>query len=314
MKPTQAILLPLAVLVFLSLGLACGKPKAAVDPFAGKSAPELMASAQLYLTNGRWDEGRRMLRSLEEHMPSAPEFPKAKLLIADSFFFGSTTAFPEALVEYKSFLNYFPRDERRDYALYRVALCHYVSIENAERDQAETRRALVSFQELIKEAPGSIYALDAKSKITQCWRRLAESELMVGIFYVKSFHYPGAEQRIKTLLETYPEYVDRERAYYFLAEAMRQKPVSMEMIKQFQKDHVKALGKEDFAALTKEEKAALAKEIAVMVKDELAKYAAEAKSYYKKLVESYPGGEWSGKANDRLVEMGQSGLKEELDS
>jgi hypothetical protein len=40
----------------------------------------------------------------------------------------------------------------------------------------------------------------------------------------------------------------------------------------------------------------------------------EAKSYYLKLVESYPGSPWAVRASDRLVEMGQSGLKAELDS
>ena len=314
MKQRKAILFPLSILLILGSAVGCRKPKVANDPFAGKTASEMLASGELYLSNGRWDEGRRILRVIEERLPSSPEFAKAKLLIADSFFFGATNAYPEALVEYKSFLSYFPRDDRRDYALYRIALCHYVSIENAERDQAETRKALNSFQEIIKDAPGSIYALDAKSKITQCWRRLAESELMVGIFYVKSYHYAGAEQRIKTLLETYPEYVDRERAYYFLGEAMRQKPVPVELINQFQKDYLAKLGKDDITALGKEEGALYGKQLSLMLKEERAKYAVEAKGYYKKLVESYPGGDWSGRANERLVEMGQTGLKEELDS
>ena len=314
MKPSKPLLFTLSVLLLLAGALACRKPKVAIDEYAGKTAKDLLASGELYLQNGRWDEGRKILRTIEERLPSSAEFPRAKLLIADSFFFGSTSTFPEALVEYKSFLNYFPRDAQRDYALYRVGLSHYASIENAERDQAETRRALDAFQELMKEAPGSIYSLDAKTKITQCWRRLAESELMVGIFYVKSFHFAGAEKRIKGLLETYPEYADRERAYFFLGEAMRQKPVEPELIKHFQKDYLAKLGKEDGTAFTKEEGAAFGKDFTAMIKEEQAKYAVEAKGYYKKLVESYPGSAWAGKASDRLVEMGQTGLKEELDS
>ncbi|NTV75570.1 MAG: hypothetical protein HGA66_15375, partial [Holophaga sp.] len=48
--------------------------------------------------------------------------------------------------------------------------------------------------------------------------------------------------------------------------------------------------------------------------EELDKYKEEAKGFYQKLVESYPGSEWAGRANDRLLEMGQTGRKEELDS
>lgn len=314
MKLRIRVPLLLSVLLLLGAGVACKKPKTAKDAYRGQTAASLLAQGQVLLQNRKWEEGRKALRTIEEQLPSSAEFPKAKLLIADSFFFGSTSSYPEALVEYKSFLSYFPRSEQRDYALYRVGLCHYASIENAERDQAETRRAMAAFQMLLQEAPGSAYAVDAKAKITQCWRRLAESELMVGIFYVKSFHFAGAEVRIKALLESYPEYVDRERAYYYLGEAMRQKAVPNEAIKEFQKAFLAKIAKDDNAILTKEEKSEYVTSLTKMVETDLAKYRAEAKGFYQKLVESYPTTEWAAKASDRLVEMGTTGLKEELDS
>jgi len=310
--------MPLLLPVLLILGgaLACSSKKVttAPDPYRGKTAAELLASGEIYLQNEKWEEGRKMLRSIEERLPSSKEFPTAKLLIADSFFYGSKTSYPEALVEYKSYLNYFPRSERRDYALFRIALCHYASIENAERDQAETRKAMEAFQELLREAPGSVYAVDAKAKITQCWRRLAESELMVGIFYVNSFNYGPAERRLKGLLETYPDYVDRERAYFFLAEALRKKGLDPDLAKGFQKGFLARLDKDEMAKLTGAEKQKYEEELKQYTAEETAKYRLEARSYYQKLVESYPTSPWASRASDRLVEMGQTGLKEELDS
>jgi len=317
MKPSHAILLPLALLVLLGGVEGCRKPKSAKavkDEYEGRTAPELLATGILYLENGRWEDGRRVLRVIEDRLPSSKEFARAKLLIADSFFFANGTSYPEALVEYKSFLNYFPRDEKRDYALYRVALCHYAAIESAERDQAETRKALDAFQELMREAPGSVYAVDAKAKVNQCWLRIAESELLVGIFYVKSYHFAGAEKRIKDLLETYPEFADRERSYFYLGEAMRQKPVPPMLMLQWQKDYLAKVGKDDMARLTREERAGYDKEFVGKVHDEVDRYRLEARGYYRKLVESYPGSEWALRASDRLVELGQVGLKEELDS
>jgi outer membrane protein assembly factor BamD len=312
LRSTLPLFLPL--LLILGSGVACKKTKLAADPVQGRTAKEILAEGEMLMQNNKWDEGRKVLRVIEERLPSSAEFPKAKLLLADSYFFGSTSTFPEALVEFKSFLSYFPRSEMRDYVLYRIGLCHYASIENAERDQAETRKAMESFQELLKEAPGSVYALDAKAKITQCWRRLAESELMVGIFYVKSFQFAGAERRIKALLETYPEYVDRERAYYFLGEALRQKPVPQEKITNLQKAFLAKVGKDENQKLSKEEEVLYLKELEAMLKEERLGYRDEAKGFYKKLVESYPASDWAGKASDRLVEMGQTGLKEGLDS
>ena len=317
MKLAKAMIFPLSLALLTGGSMGCNKPKTAKatkDEFVGKTPKDMLALGELYLTNGKWEEGRKMLRVIEERFPSAPEFPKAKLLVADSFFFGSTSSYPEALVEYKSFLNYFPRDEMREYARYRIALCHYAAIESAERDQAETRKALDSFQDLMKESPGSIYAVDAKTKVSQCWLRLSEAELMVGIFYVKSYQFAGAEKRLKDLLEIYPEYADRERAYFYLGEAMRQKPVPNSVLQQWQKDYCAKLKKDDFSQFTKEELAEWNKFLTITFKAERDKYITEAKGYYKKLVESYPGSEWAVRASDRLVEMGQAGLKEELDS
>jgi outer membrane protein assembly factor BamD (BamD/ComL family) len=74
------------------------------------------------------------------------------------------------------------------------------------------------------------------------------------------------------------------------------------------------VGKEDAAKLDKKELEDLKASALKLSTDETAKYRQEAKDYYQKLVESYPNSEWTGRAKDRLLEMGQSHVKEELDS
>lgn len=298
-------------LLLAGLGLGCRKPKA-VDRTVASA--ELMATADKQLKQGKFSEARQTLRHLEEYLPGSPEFPKAKLMLGDSFFFQPSPSFPEAEVEYSSFLNYFPRHELRDYALYHRALCHFSSIESAERDQAETRKALDGFQQLLAEAPGSPYAGEARAKILQCWRRIAEHELIVGVFYVNTYFYPGAERRLKALLETYPDYVDRERAYYYLGEAMRQRLLADEELAQFNKEYAAKLQKEDLKDLTKEQILQYGKDFEAYSTEKVKGYRTEARSYYQKLVESYPGSEWARRAADRLVTMGTGGVKEELDS
>jgi outer membrane protein assembly factor BamD len=311
----RTLALPL-LLVSLAgpLSLGCRKTSKTPKKDDSRTATQLKDEATALLLKGKWEEGRRLLRIIEEQLPGSMEFPAAKLLLGDSFFFQGTSTYPEALVEYQSFLNYFPRHEKRDLAMYRVALCHYAAIENAERDQAETRKALEAFQTLLREAPGSPYVVDAKSKTTQCWRRLAEHELMVGVHYVNSYHFGGAERRLKELLETYPDYVDRERAYYFLGEAMRRKFPPQEIFEQYQKEFISKAGKEDPSKLDKKELEELKAGIVKLGEEETAKYRQEARSYFQKLVESYPASEWTARAKDRLLEMGQAHVKEELDS
>jgi len=308
----KRILTALTLITALTgLGLGCRKPKT-VDK--GISAAELMTTADKQMKQGKFNEARITLRQLEQYLPGSVEFPKAKLMLGDSFFFQGSPSYPEAEVEYTSFLNYFPRHELRDYALYHRALCHFSSIESAERDQTETRKALDGFQQLLRESPGSPYVGETRAKILQCWRRIAEHELVVGVYYVNTYYYPGAERRLKNLLESYPDYVDRERAYYFLGEAMRLRLLDKEDIIQFDKDYATKLQKANLRDLSKEEVVQYGKDIEAFSKERIKDYRTEAKSYYRKLVESYPGSEWSRRAADRLITMGIEGVKEELDS
>lgn len=306
--------LPIAGLLLVAGAVGCKKSQAVPDQIKGRTAAQLLEEGHNLLKHGKWEAGRKVLRIIEESMPSAPEFPKAKLLIADSYFYGGSSNFPEGLVEYESFLNYFPRSDVKDYVLHRIGLCHYAAIEGAERDQAETRKALDAFQRLLRESPGSIYAVDAKMKITQCWRRLAESELMVGIFYVNSKHFEGAEKRLKGLLETYPEYVDRERAYYYLGEALRSKTLPAEEALRCRKAFLEKIQKDEDAKLSREEQKQLEVQLRDLEKHELEKYRQEARGYFQKLVESYPASLWAAYAKDRLLEMGHANVQEELDS
>ncbi|WP_243303270.1 outer membrane protein assembly factor BamD [Geothrix oryzisoli] len=298
-------------LLVLGLGLGCRKPKT-VDKTVVSTV--LLATADKQMKQGKFNEARVTLRQLEQYLPGSPEFPKAKLMLGDSFFFQPSPSFPEAEVEYTSFLNYFPRHEWRDYALYHRALCHFSSIESAERDQTETRKALDGFQELLTESPGSPYAREAKAKVLQCWRRIAEHELVVGIFYVNIYYYPGAERRLKALLETYPDYVDRERAYFYLGEAMRQRLFTQEEVAQYQKDYAAKLQKTDLSDMSREQAIEFSKEFTAYTTDRIKGFRDEARSYYQKLVESYPGSEWARRAADRLVTMGTGNVKEDLDS
>lgn len=321
MKQRTLLISTLAALMMMG-GLACKKSPTAPNPskikkeqaaIKGRTAADLVDEAEVRLFHKQWTEGRKLLRLVEENMPSSKEYPRTKLLLGDSYFFAGAPSYPEALVEYQSFLTYFPRNEQRTYTLYQIALCHYAIIETAERDQAETRKAIDAFQKLINEAPGSTYAVDARAKLTQCWRRIAEAELQVGIFYVKTFHYGGAEKRIKDAMEAYPDYIDRERAYFYLGEALRLKNPDFFQVEQFGKDYLTRLGKSDMTKLTRDELIAYRKDLNDYLKGEIDRYRKDSRTYFQRLVESYPNSEWSGRAKDRLLDAGQQ-IKEELDS
>ncbi len=278
------------------------------------NAAELFHTAQEAASSGKWTEARASLRQIEQYFPGSKEFPKAKLLMADSFFFEDNPSYPEAEVEYASFLNYFPRSESKDYVLYQIALCQYASIENAERDQASTQKAIKSFERLIAEAPGSVYTSDARAKMNQCNRRLAEHELVVGLLYLNTYHFSGAERRLKMMLEQYADYADLERAYYYLAEALRQKAPTALEIEAYQKEQLNGLGKDIWDDVSQTDQEKSLKALGDWIGQQREMYIKESKTYYQKLTESYPNSDWGRKAKDRLIELGTTITKLELDS
>jgi outer membrane protein assembly factor BamD len=310
MKP---LALPIAALLVLGGGLACHKPKTGI--YAGETSDQLLEKGRALVKRGKFNDARTLLRYIESNMPGTKAYPEAKLLLGDSFFFQGSPSYPEAMVEYTGFLTYFPNDSRRDYALYQIALCHYAAIDSAERDQTETKAAIQAFSQLLRESPGSPYAQQAKDRVTQCWRRIAEHDLVVGIFYVNSYNYPGAQQRLTNLMETYPDYVDRERAYYYLGETYRQRGITPEELETWGKGELdqKFGGKEAFRDLDKDQQKQMVDDQNAWAKAQIDGWRQQAKEYYQRLVESYPNSEWARHASDRLVEMGQTGLKEELD-
>ncbi len=312
MKVVLKHAVPALALALLMPALGCRKSKK-VPTQAGISAAQLLTEGEALLKRGKWAEGRQRLRVLEENLPGTPEYPAAKLLLADSFFFQGSSSYPEAAVEFQSFLNYFPKHDRRDYALYHLALCHYASIESAERDQANTHKAIESFELLLREASGSPYVPEVRNKLVQCWRRIAEHEVLVGVFYVNTYHYEGAERRLKAALETYPDYLDRERTYYYLGEALRKKFIPTPTIESFFKSFQAKLGRGENPILTTAELKDYQKELLAFANSETKRFREEAKSYYQKLVESYPDTEWARRAQDRLLEMGTV-VKEGLDT
>ena len=303
-------------LASLVLGTACNRPRRTAAPrvYTGElTSAQLLEKGETELQRRKWAEGRQTLKLIEEFLPASLEFPAAKLLIADSYFYGSRSGFLEAEVEYQSLLNYFPNHPRKEYVLYRIALCRYATIENGERDQTATHSAIEAFNRLLQEAPGSVYATDARIKLNQCWMRLAEHELAVGIFYVNSYRYAAAENRLKGMLETYPEHSDRERAYFYLGEALRRKYPNPEVVALEYRAFLDTVNKLEEDRLTSEERKLWQTVYEAFVKAEIDSYTAEARTYFQRLIESYPGSIWAGRARDRLLELGQTRVTEELD-
>ena len=89
--------------------------------------------------------------------------PKSLLMI--SYIYYDSGKHLESLQNIQKFKKFYPNHQNYDYAEYLVGLNFYDRINDASRDQRNTKLALRQFEKIIKKYPKTDYAFDAKYKI-----------------------------------------------------------------------------------------------------------------------------------------------------
>jgi len=194
--------------------------------FSGCSGHKVEASrpADYYLTRAEqnFDKGlyEEAITDWEKVRDSyySPELNLiAEMKIAEAYFLWEK--YPEAAAAYEDYLKQHPNDSRVPDALYHLGLSYYSQILSADRDQTATRDALVTFRDLRKRFPADSRNEEVKTYIERCLDRLAAHEVAVARFYLRTDHYQAAINRLEELVKTYPNYSDRDQAYFFLVKA-----------------------------------------------------------------------------------------------
>jgi outer membrane protein assembly factor BamD len=119
--------------------------------------------------------------------------------------FHEKESYAEAIVEYQHFLDLHRTHILAPYAQYRLALSHFKKFQTIDRDTDPLKKALEEFEELLVTFPGSRDEGEAKEKIQECRKYLAEHHLFVGNFYLNKKSYLAAAHRYELVNDTYPE-------------------------------------------------------------------------------------------------------------
>lgn len=218
--PARRALAVLAALAVTALAAAGCRSNPAADPILRLSSAEALVQGKELMAQGKYTRAQRYLSHAYEVEPNSVAGREGLLLLADSYFLdGGVTNWVLAEAKYRDFLNRFPTSEQAAYAQYQIANSLAKRIEKANRDQTATQRALAAYEELIRLYPTSDYVAEAETQIQVVRDRLAESEFVVGQFYL-DYRYPGgAIQRFESMLEDFPQYSQRDKVLYHLGVA-----------------------------------------------------------------------------------------------
>ena len=125
-----------------------------------------------------------------------------------------------AINEYREFLSFYPTHPRADYAQYKLGMSHFYQMHGPDRDQTETRDAIVELALMIRRFPESLLVPEAKKNLRIARDRLGDAEYGVAYFYVRTQKFPPAAiERFKAILKEDPEYTRRDAVYYYLADS-----------------------------------------------------------------------------------------------
>lgn len=214
-----------AVLVLLALA-ACGRGqrqmRPRVDPeFLNQTKEQLFQKAEDLYAARKWARARTYYSHIYENYPNDPLGRRSLLRVADTFYNqGDPVNLVEAQYKYRDFINRFPGSESADYAMLQIAMVSYKQMEKPDRDQQKTREAQEKFSDVIKAFPNSPLRTEAEKRQHDVLDRLAKHEHIIARFYMRRRSYPAAVQRLNFLIDTYPNYGERDAAFYDLGASL----------------------------------------------------------------------------------------------
>ena len=177
---------------------------------------ELYQIGEKHMETRRYADARDAYKKIVERHPTSSYAPRARFLLGETYY--RESEFDKAIVEFKTFLSFYPRHQIADLVQYRLAMAYYDQIKPIEQDQGLAQKALDEFKKLVKEYPESRYASDALAKIDICRGRLAQKELWVAAYYINQGNPSAGRQRLENVIKEYPRTLVIPEALYRLGE------------------------------------------------------------------------------------------------
>ncbi len=181
----------------------------------GDTAQELAWDAMDDYESGNYATAIEKFQKLKDYYPFSKYAILAELKIADAHY--QREAYEEAIFEYENFERLHPRNEAIPYVIYQIGMCYYDQIRTPDRDQTSARKALETFQRLIKQFPQDQYSRRSEEKISKCLKSIVVHTYGIGIFYYKTKHFKAALQRFTSIISDYPDVGYHRQALEYVA-------------------------------------------------------------------------------------------------
>ena len=148
--------------------------------------------------------------------PQSVWAPKSLLMSAYSHY--TMNNFYDAVSDLERYFRTYPNDKNKGYAAYLMAMSYYNSIVDEKKDFESILKADEAFQIVIKNYPGTDFAIDSKFKLGLIQDIKASKEIYIGRHYIKKEKWIPAINRFKKVVNEYETTIYVEEAIHRLVE------------------------------------------------------------------------------------------------
>lgn len=224
MIPRLSRLVVVSILIALTAVGCAGKkrPSITATPVPLRSAKDLYRRAMVLLSQRDLRQATAMLERIQYTSDDRTEIePLVRLAVADATFWqANSIAWIEARGLYLEFVTLYGDHPLAPYAQMQAGLCSLKQKGGPSRDQFYALQAIDDLGEILRRYPGSPFATAARKQMRVARASLAEHEFLVGRFYMKRKSYLAAADRFRTILDSYPDYPEKEKVLYHLGRAL----------------------------------------------------------------------------------------------
>jgi len=197
------------------------KEKHTADMAGSLTADATYARGMELLAAGKLRDAESVLKRIQ-FTPELREDiePLARVALADATFHrGGDLELIDARNLYMDFVTLNLDHPLAPYAQLQVGICSLAQVNHPTKDQYQTLEAIEDLREVERRWPDSAFVGASRAYLRAARANLAESEYLVGRFYLNRKSYPAALQRFNHVVEFYPDYPDMESVLYYLGRA-----------------------------------------------------------------------------------------------
>ncbi|MEZ5839008.1 MAG: outer membrane protein assembly factor BamD [Hyphomicrobiales bacterium] len=178
---------------------ACASKKDDDEDLVETEPADKLYNDGLALANiGKYGPAARKFESVDRLHPYSQWAKKSLVMSAYAYY--EAGAYDDAIQASRRFVTLHPSNPDAAYAYYIMGQSYLNQMPDISRDQAQTKKALEAFNEIVNRYPDSEYADDARHKIIVTYDQLAGKEMEVGRYYLERRNYVGAINRFKLVV------------------------------------------------------------------------------------------------------------------